>query len=187
MKLPPYKPPHPQPKPPRPPSSAQALQIAWREYIPLLALVAVAMLAASAKDASYGPDGRPLRWMHDFMGFFLIFFALLKLFDLPGFADGFQKYDLLAKRSRRYALAYPFIELALGLGYLALWQPPKVYVATMIVLGLGTLGVISALAKGLDVKCACMGSALKVPLSTVALVEDITMFAMAAGLWLRLH
>jgi hypothetical protein len=158
-----------------------------RDYLPLLALLGVTMLAASAKNASYGPDGRPLRWMHDFMGLFLLIFSLLKLFDLPGFADGFQKYDLLAKHSRRYALAYPFIELALGLGYLAFWRPTTVYAATMIVLGFGSLGVISALAKGLDVKCACMGSALKVPLSTVALVEDIAMFAMAAALWFRLH
>lgn len=161
-------------------------RIQLQEYLPLLALLAVTVLAASAKDASYGPDGRPLRWMHDFMGFFLLIFALLKIFDLPGFADGFQKYDLLARRSRRYALAYPFIELALGLGYLAFWRPTTVYLATMVVLGVGTFGVITALARGLDLKCACMGSTLKVPLSTVTLVENVLMFAMAAGLWLRL-
>jgi hypothetical protein len=160
-------------------------QPAWLDYLPLVTLLVVAMLAASAKDASYGPDGRPLRWMHDFMGFFLMVFALLKLFDLPGFADGFQKYDLLAKRWRPYALAYPFIELALGLGYLAFWQPHLVYVVTIVVLGFGALGVITALARGLDLKCACMGTTLKVPLSTVALVEDIAMVGMAAALWLR--
>lgn len=186
MKTTPYKQPHVPPTPSRMPQIIRDLNIQVRDYVPLLALLVVAGLAASAKDMSYGPDGRPLRWMHDFMGFFLLIFALLKLFDLSGFADGFQKYDLLAKRSRRYALAYPFIELALGLGYLAFWRPTTVYLATMIVLGFGALGVISALARGLDLKCACMGSALKVPLSTVALVEDIVMFAMAAGLWLRL-
>lgn len=187
MKSNPYKPPHEGPTPRRWPQILRELQVRVRDYVPLLALLVVAGLAASAKDLSYGPDGRPLRWMHDFMGFFLLIFALLKLFDLRGFADGFQKYDLLARRSRRYALAYPFIELALGLGYLAFWRPTTVYLATMIVLGFGTLGVISALARGLDLKCACMGSALKVPLSTVALVEDVIMFAMAASLWLRVH
>ncbi len=73
--------------------------------------------------------------MHDFMGFFLVVFALLKVFNLSGFADGFQKYDLLARRFRAYALAYPFIELALGLGYLAFWRPATVYAATVIILG----------------------------------------------------
>jgi hypothetical protein len=159
----------------------------WRDYLPLLALLAVTMLAASAVNRAFGPDARPLRWMHSFMGLFLVFFALLKLFDLPGFADGFQKYDLLAKRFRPYALAYPFIELALGLGYLAFWRPTTVYLATVVVLGFGALGVINALAKGLDLKCACMGSILKVPLSTVALVEDLGMVGMAAALWLRLQ
>ncbi len=168
-------------------SHHHAAQSAWRDYIPLLALLLVTLLAASAKDFSYGPDGRPLRWMHDFMGFFLVVFALLKLFDLSGFADGFQKYDLLAKRWRPYALVYPFIELALGLGYLAFWQPNTIYLATIIVLGFGALGVITALARGLDVTCACMGSTLKVPLSTVALFEDLAMVGMAIALLLRLH
>jgi len=156
-----------------------------RNYLPLLALFVVTVLAASAKNSSYGPDGSMLRWMHDFMGFFLVIFALLKLFDLPGFADGFQMYDLLAKRSRPYALAYPFIELALGLAYLAFWRPVTVYAATVVVLGFGAVGVITSLSRGLHVNCACMGNSLKVPLSTVALTENLGMVGMAAAMWLR--
>jgi hypothetical protein len=158
----------------------------WRDYVPLLALLAVAALAASAKSLSLGPAAGGMSWMHDFMGFFLVMFALLKLFDLSGFADGFQMYDLLAKPFRPYALAYPFIELALGLGYLAVWRPAILYPATVLVLGFGALGVVRALRKGLDVNCACMGNILKVPLSTVALTEDLGMAAMAAVMWLRL-
>ena len=119
------------------------------------------------------------------MGFFLVVFALLKLFDLPGFADGFQMYDLLAKNFRPYAFVHPFIELALGLAYLAFWRPTTVYLATIIVLGFGALGVINALRRGLDINCACMGNTLKVPLSTVALVENLGMVAMALVMFLR--
>lgn len=158
----------------------------WRDYVPLVVLVLVSVLVASALKHSYGPGVHPVRWMHAFMGFFLVVFALLKLFDLRGFADGFQMYDLLAKRSRPYALAYPFLELGLGLGYLAFWRPATIYVATAILLGFGALGVITALRRGLDVRCACMGTALKVPLSTVALVEDVGMAVMALVMWLRL-
>jgi hypothetical protein len=158
----------------------------WRDYVPLLALVAVSALVAWAIYHSYGPGMNPVRAMHAFMGFFLCVFALLKLFDLPGFADGFQMYDLLAKHSRAYALLYPFLELALGLAYLAFWRPRDVYLATFILLGFGALGVIRALRKGLDVHCACMGTTLKVPLSTVALVEDLGMAIMALAMWLRL-
>ncbi|HEX2862880.1 MAG TPA: MauE/DoxX family redox-associated membrane protein [Lacunisphaera sp.] len=159
----------------------------WRSYLPLLALVFVSALVASAIKHSYGPGVHPVRWMHGFMGFFLVAFALLKLFDLRGFADGFQMYDLLARRVRAYALVYPFIELALGLGYLAFWRPTTVYLATFIVLGFGALGVITALRRGLDVNCACMGTSLKVPLSTVALIEDLSMAAMAFVMWLRVQ
>ncbi len=121
--------------------------------------------------------------MHAFMGFFLIVFAMFKLFDLPGFADGFQMYDLLAMRFRPYAYAYPFIELGLGLSYLAAWDRPWLYATTIAVMLWGSLGVIGALRRGLDVNCACMGNVLKVPLSTVALTEDLGMALMAAAMW----
>jgi hypothetical protein len=159
----------------------------WRDYLPLVTLIAVSVLAASAMTFRPGFDVGAMRWMHAFMGFFLVVFSLLKLFDLSGFADGFQMYDLLAKPLRPYALAYPFIELALGLGYLAFWRPATVYAATVIVLGFGALGVIRSLQKGLDLECACMGTILKVPLSTVALTEDLGMAVMAAVMWLRLQ
>src|SRR5882762_8395957 len=159
----------------------------WRDYLPLFALLGVSLLVAVALDRAANAGDTSMPGMHAFMGFFLVVFALLKLFDLPGFADGFQMYDLLAKRFRPYALAYPFIELGIGLGYLAFWRPVTIYALTVIVLGFGALGVITSLARGLNVKCACMGSTLKVPLSTVALTEDLGMVGMAAALWLRLH
>jgi len=156
----------------------------WQDYIPLIVIVVLAMLAAFAKQVHYAPGWSGMMWMHDFMGFFLVMFSMFKFFDLGGFADGFQMYDLLAKRVRAYAYVYPFLELGLGLGYLAHWQPVFIYWATIVLLGFGSLGVFSALAKGLDLNCACMGTVLKVPLSTVALVEDLGMALMAAAmLW----
>lgn len=162
-------------------------QRTWRSYLPLVTLVAVSGLVALVLWHSYGPGTSPMRAMHGFMGFFLVVFALLKLFDLPDFADGFQRYDLLAKRFRPYALLYPFLELTLGLAYLAFWRPVVVYLATVILLGFGALGVITALRRHLDIECACMGTILKVPLSTVALVEDLGMALMAAAMWIRVQ
>jgi hypothetical protein len=152
----------------------------WLDYLPLLIVVGIAALSAEATRQAYDGEAGLMHWMQDFMGFFLIIFAMLKLFSVTRFADGFQMYDLLAKPFRPYALAYPFIELALGLGYLSQWQPRVVYLATICVMLFGALGVTRALIKGLDLNCACMGNILKVPLSTVALVEDLGMAAMAA-------
>jgi hypothetical protein len=153
----------------------------WKTYVPLLVIIVLTFLASIARQIDYG-TWNGIQWMHDFMGFFLVVFSMFKLFDLPGFADGFQMYDLLAKPFRPYAYLYPFIELGLGLGYLSMWQPDIIYIATLIVFGFGALGVIWALIKGLHTMCACLGTVLKVPLSTVALVEDLAMVVMAAAM-----
>ena len=153
------------------------------DYWPLGSLIVVAALAALAIAAGSGQT--TMRgFMHAYMGVFLIFFALLKVFDLEGFKDGFAMYDLIAIRNSAWGYVYPFIELALGLAYLAFLWPRSVYVATIIVFGFGAIGVILALRKGLDIACPCMGNVLAVPLSTVTLTEDGVMAAMALSLLL---
>lgn len=149
------------------------------DYWPLFSLLLVSVLVACALTQE---TQAMQAWMHYFMGFFLCVFALLKLFHPAAFADGFQMYDLIGKRSRIYAYMYPLIELALGLSYLSFWQPRITYVATITVMIIGSIGVVSALRRGLDINCPCMGSVLDVPLSTVTLVEDIGMAAMAVTL-----
>jgi YHS domain-containing protein len=155
----------------------------WRSYLPVLIVVATAAAAAVAGQVGYEGPWSGKAWMHDFMGLFLVIFAMFKFFDLPGFADGFRRYDLLAKRVRGYAYVYPFIELGLGLGYLTQRQDASLYVLTIAVMTFGAFGVIRALRQGLDLDCACLGTVLKVPLSTVALIEDLGMAAMAAAMW----
>ncbi|MEO8205523.1 MAG: MauE/DoxX family redox-associated membrane protein [Chthoniobacterales bacterium] len=157
----------------------------WKDYIPLLVIIALTILAACAKQVAYGQGWHWMPWMHDFMGFFLVVFSMFKFFNLEGFADGFQMYDLLAKPFRPYAYIYPFIELGLGLGYLAFWQPRAIYITTIVVMLFGSLGVFNALRKKLDIECACLGTVLQVPLSTVALVEDLGMVVMAAAMLLN--
>ena len=151
----------------------------WQDYIPLIVIVVLTLLSACAKQIAYG-GWNWMNWMHDFMGFFLVVFSMFKFFDMEGFADGFQMYDFLAKRFRPYARIYPFIELTLGLGYLSHSRPMLIYSATVVVLVFGSIGVLRALFKGLDIECACMGTVLHVPLSTLALIEDLGMALMAA-------
>jgi Methylamine utilisation protein MauE len=148
-----------------------------KKYWPLICLILVAAIAAGA--IVWGSQKNWMDWMSYFMGIFLCQFSLLKLFNPIQFADGFQKYDLIAKKSRVYALAYPLIELVLGLSYLAFFLPMATAIVTILILGAGAVGVILALRKGLDVRCACMGTVLDVPLSTVTLTEDLGMVAMS--------
>ena len=116
------------------------------------------------------------------MGFFLVVYSMFKIFDLNGYADGFEMYDLLAKRVHAYTYVYPFIELGLGLAYLAFLYPVVTYIVTIIIFSFGALGVLDGLRRGLDLDCPCMGSVLKVPLSTVSLVENIGMSLMALAM-----
>ncbi len=151
-----------------------------KRYWPLFCLILVAALAAFAL-----PWNSKAGWMHFFMGFFLCQFAMLKLFDLKGFSEGFQMYDLIASRIKLYGFIYPLIELALGLGFLSFFNPFLIYWVTIVVFGIGVIGVLLALRRGLDVRCACMGTALNVPLSTVTLTEDLAMILMTAFLLLQ--
>lgn len=151
--------------------------IFFSKYWPLIILLITVGVASLA--ITYGIEGNWHKWMHYFMGLFLTIFGLLKLFNPSGFADGFQMYDVIAKRSRGYALIYPYFELLLGLAYLAFILPILIYTLTIVLMSIGTIGVIKALKKGLDVRCACMGTALNVPLSTVTLTEDLGMIVMS--------
>ncbi len=147
-------------------------------YRPLFALVAVS-LAVGCALALAGEGFSTRVFMHGAMGFSLCAFALLKLFDAERFADGFEMYDLIARRSRSYARAYPLLELGLGLAYFAQIAQVAVYAATIALFAIGSVGVIAALGRGLDIHCPCMGTVLDVPLSTVTLAEDLGMVLMA--------
>jgi len=150
------------------------------DYGPLVVLLGVSLTAGLAASLPHAMD--MTIFMHFFMGFLLCNFAMLKLFHPQAFANGFVMYDLIGKRFRPYAYVYPYIELFLGLGYLSFAFPYLIYVLTIVVLGVGAAGVVSALRRGLDINCPCMGTVLKVPLSTVTLSEDLLMIVMAIAL-----
>lgn len=142
-------------------------------YRPLIVVLLMAFFMALALDPTFGMG------FSFFMGFFLCLLSMFKLFDIKGFAEGFQKYDILAPHFRAYALCYPFLELMLGLSYLGNWWPLTTNILTFLLMAFGSIGVIKSLVNGLDVRCACLGTVLNVPLSTVSVVENIGMGLMA--------
>lgn len=127
-------------------------------------------------------DGQILwmTWMNQFMAGFFLVFSAFKLLDLHGFADGYATYDLLAKRWHGYGYLYPFLELALGITYLLPALDVTRQIATIVIMGFSSLGVINSLLKKQQIHCACLGTMLKVPLSNITLIEDLLMVAMAA-------
>lgn len=119
-------------------------------------------------------------WMRHFMAGFFIVFSFFKLLNLRGFADSYRMYDIVAEKWKSWAYIYPFIELALGLAYLTNWNPWVTNIATVVVLGVSTIGVIKSNLDKRKIRCACLGDVFNLPMSKVTIIEDVSMVAMAS-------
>ena len=122
--------------------------------------------------------------MRYFMAGFFLTFSFFKMLDLRAFADAYAGYDLLAARWHGWGYVYPFVELALGLAYLAHFQPVLTHWVTLIVMGFSAIGVIRAVLDQRSIRCACLGTVFQLPMSTVTIVEDVGMVLMAAAMLL---
>ena len=118
--------------------------------------------------------------MRYFMAGFFLVFSFFKLLDVRAFANAYASYDLLAARWHGWGLVYPFVELALGMAYLANYNPVLTNWATVVVMGFSAIGVIRAVTHKTKIQCACLGTVFKLPMSTVTIVEDVGMVLMAA-------
>ncbi|MBT8188367.1 MAG: heavy metal transporter [Flavobacteriaceae bacterium] len=118
-------------------------------------------------------------FMLDFMGLFYIVFSFFKMLDLKGFPDSFRMYDPLAKRVPAYGSVYPFIETALGLMFLMRFKVNIALIITLVVLGITTIGVTKTLMDKKSIRCACLGTALKLPMTEATFIENAIMVVMA--------
>lgn len=124
--------------------------------------------------------------MRHFMAGFFLVFSFFKLLDLRGFVSAYRDYDLVAKSLPAWAWVYPFVELGLGIGYLLDMIPIVTNFVTCVVMTIGAVGVFKALLNRRRIRCACLGTALNLPMTTVSLVEDLLMAAMAAAMLVML-
>ena len=88
-------------------------------------------------------------------------------------------YDIIAARWKGWGYTYPFVELALGILYLINFMPFYTNLITAIILGISSIGVIESNLNKRKIKCACLGDVFNLPMSTVTIVEDLTMVGMA--------
>ncbi|MEO1409789.1 MAG: heavy-metal-associated domain-containing protein [Bacteroidota bacterium] len=152
-------------------------------YRPLLLLVS--FIIGTTLLAQYPfSDFSVTKWMRHFMAGFFIVFSFFKLLNLDGFAEAYRQYDLLAARWRGWGYVYPFVELGLGILYLTNLAPAFTNWTTVLVLGFSSLGVIKSNLEKRQIRCACLGDVFNLPMSTVTIVEDVTMVLMAA--WMLL-
>ena len=138
-------------------------------YIPVIVVFATsAVLALSLR----------LGFM-EFMAFSFAFLASLKLMDIKTFVISFVEYDLISKKHRVYAYAYPFIELGLAV---CLLSGVFLKISGLISLIVGSFGAYSIIKtvyiEKRKLKCACVGGGKSVPLGTISIIENLMMVIM---------
>jgi glutaredoxin len=140
-------------------------------YTPVIALFSTAGLMTLALSLK----------MAGFMGISLSMLASLKLMDLDSFTESFQKYDLVTKQFKSYGKIYPFLELAIGLGFLSGIVPLATGIAATTVGVLGSISVFKAVyIDKMALNCACVGGNSKAPLGIVSMTENLMMAIMGA-------
>ena len=117
--------------------------------------------------------------MLDFMGLFYIIFSFFKILDIKGFSMSFRMYDPLAKQAPIYGYIYPFIEVILGMMFLIRYEVNIALILTLIVLGITTIGVTQTLINKRNIKCACLGTTLNLPMTEATFIENAIMIIMA--------
>ena len=118
-------------------------------------------------------------FMMDFMGLFFIVFSFFKFLDYKNFPNSFSMYDPLAKNIPIYGWIYPFIETMLGILFLSRINIMLSLVLTIGILGITTIGVIKVLYNKENIQCACLGTAIKLPMTIATLIENGIMIVMA--------
>ena len=154
----------------------------WRQLFPLFLIFGYLFSAATLMNLKSWSVGE---FMLDFMGLFYIVFGFFKFLDLKGFPASFGMYDPIAKRIPIYGWIYPFLETSLGLMFLLRWQIPFALITTIIILGITTIGVLNTLLNKNQIQCACLGTALKLPMTKATLIENSIMLVMAGWMLIR--
>ena len=118
-------------------------------------------------------------FMNHFMAGFFIVFSFFKFLNLRAFADSYAMYDIIAKKIPVYGYVYPFIELLLGIAFLTAFNPFLTNVATIIIMGISSIGVIESVLNKKKIQCACLGTVFNLPMSSITIVEDLLMVSMS--------
>lgn len=139
----------------------------------ILGYITVASVLLHREDWNIG------EMMIDFMGLFFIVFSFFKMLDISGFASSFAMYDPIASKVPSYGKVYPFLEVILGLMLLLRFQVDIALVATIVLLGITTYGVTKTLLAKRTIKCACLGTALDLPMTEATFIENALMIVMS--------
>ena len=147
-------------------------------YKPILIIFGYILILTLITESATG-DFLWMRWMNHFMAGFFLTFSFFKLLDLKGFAESYAMYDILAKRWNGWGYLYAFIELGLGIAFLTGYNPLLTNSVTFAVMTVSVIGVLQSVMNKRKIQCACLGAVFNLPMSTVTILEDLTMIGMS--------
>lgn len=125
-------------------------------------------------------------WMRHFMAAFFLVFSFFKMLDLPGFAQSYSSYDVVAQRWPAWGYIYPFVELLLGLAFLLNFNPVVTNAVTLVVMAVSIVGVLQTVLNKRKIQCACLGAVFDLPMSSITIIEDGIMIIMSAAMLFHL-
>lgn len=157
----------------------------WTTYKPILLLFGY-LFGATVLIELISSQWITMRWMSNFMAGFFLVFSFFKLLDVREFAYSYSTYDVIAKKWIGWGFVYPFVELGLGILYLTRFDMVFTNAITFVVMGVSSIGVLQSVMNRRKIRCACLGAVFNLPMSTITLIEDLLMVAMA-GYMLYLH
>ncbi|HMO78156.1 MAG TPA: hypothetical protein PKA42_02450 [Candidatus Paceibacterota bacterium] len=160
-----------------------ATKVGVWSYWPIVAIyIVAALISLYTIQFHIYPD-----YMSHLMGWVLIFFGIIKLSDVVGFAEGFAKYDPLAKRSIVYAQVYPFLEITLGVLFILQLLILPATLITLFIYSASLFGALQSMMKKETLHCVCLGTYFKLPLSTVTITEAVFMIGMCIWMLVMLN
>lgn len=154
-------------------------------WAPIYAMWTIVLVATYALTKIEGGQGAEYV-LRVFVAMFFLTFSIPKIMHLSGFAERFGQYDLAAKAFTPYAFAYPFIELALGFGYLFNYNPIVLNSVTLFIMTFAGFSVLMAMHDGKKLRSASMGTIFAMPLGLITLMENAVIAGIATTLlwWL---
>ena len=160
-------------------TSEEVASVRPATYKPLI-IISLYIVIGSLVLEAFSVDGfSTMDWMRYFMAGFFIVFSFFKLLDLAGFSRSYAMYDIIAAKWTPWGSIYPFVELGLGLLYLTGLFVFELNVLTLIVLLIGSIGVVQSNLRKKQIRCACLGTVFNLPMTKVTIIENAIMIVMA--------
>ena len=141
------------------------------EYRKFIAVMVFIILAATLMSTLI--SFRWLDWIRWQAGATLLIFGGFKLISYDSYLSVIPRYDPMAARYSWYGLAYPVVEVLLGICFILDIAPSFRHVIALFMVVVGLFSMVSNLShKGPSTKNTWLGGLLKLPMTTAILFED---------------